>query len=147
MTDRIDAMKTLLTRLVDSREGYRDALDHVESAHIKGILTQFMERRDRNAAEVRAYLVKEGHTVDEDGSLLASAHRSFMDLKDSVTGSEDAATLKEIVRGEKKLLDAYDDALQAAGGADPEYAFLAEQHASLKSAIAQLETRQDLAAE
>ena len=147
MADRIDALKTLLTRLVDSREGYRDALDHVESTHVKGILSQFMERRDRNASEVRAYLVKEGHSVDEDGSLLASAHRTFMDVKDSLTGSDDSATLAEIVRGEKTLLSAYDDALTAAGGADPEYAFLTEQHASLKSAIAQLETRKDLAAE
>jgi uncharacterized protein (TIGR02284 family) len=147
MADRIDALKTLLTRLVDSRKGYRDALDHVESAHIKAILTQFMDRRERNIGEVRAYLTKAGHSVDDDGSLLASAHRAFMDLKDSVTGSDDSATLAEIVRGEKKLLDAYDDALSAAGGADPEYAFLAEQHASLKSAIAQLETRKDLAAE
>ena len=146
-TDRIDAMKTLLTRLIDSREGYRESIDHVESPHIKSIFEEFMARRDRNASEVRQYLVREGHTVDEDGSLLASAHRTFVGLKDKVTGSDDAATLAEVVRGENILLDAYDQALEAAGGMDPEYGFLKEQHASLKSAIAQLETRQDLAAE
>ena len=147
MTDRIDALKTLLTRLVDSREGYRDALDHVESDSMKQLFQQFMERRDRNASEIRAYLTKEGHNVDEDGSLLASAHRTWLDFKDAVTPSDDAATTAEIVRGEKVLLEAYDDALTAAGGTDPEYAFLAEQHASLKSTIAQLEARQDMAAE
>ena len=147
MTDRIDALKTLLTRLVDAREGYRDALDHAESAHIKSVLTQFMERRERNAAEVRSTLARAGHDVEEDGSILAAAHRSFMDLKDTLTGSDDSAVLAEVVRGEKTLLDAYDDALSAAGAGDPEYAFLVEQHASLKSAIAQLETRKDLAAE
>ena len=147
MPDRIDALKTLLTRLIDSREGYRDAIDHVESAHIKGILNEFLQRRDRNASEIRQYLTREGHSVDDDGSMLAAAHRTFMDLKDMVTGSDDAATLAEVVRGEKTLLNAYDDAITAAGGTDPEYQFLVEQHASLKSAIQQLETRQDLAAE
>ena len=147
MTDRIDALKTLLTRLIDAREGYRDALDHVESAHIKQLFQQFMERRDRNASEIRAYLLKEGHNVGDDGSLLASAHRTWLDFKDAVTPSDDAATIAEVVRGEKVLLDAYDDALTAAGGTDPEYAFLAEQHASLKSAVAQMEARRDLAAE
>ena len=147
MTDRIDALKTLFTRLIDSREGYRDAMDHVESPHIKQVFSDFMSRRDRNASELRQYLVKAGHTMDEDGSILAGAHRAFMDIKDWVTPSDDAATLAEVVRGEKVLLDAYDDALTAAGGSDPEYQFLVEQHASLKSAIAQLETRQDLAAE
>lgn len=147
MADRIDTLKTLLTRLVDSREGYRDALDHVESANIKSMFSEFMQRRDSNAAEIRAYLTKEGHSVEEDGSLLASAHRTWMDFKDSVTGSDDSNVIAEVVRGEKKLLDNYDEALQAAGGTDPEFAFLAEQHASLKSTIAQLETRRDLAAE
>ena len=146
MTDRIDALKTLLTRLIDSREGYREAMGHVDSPQMKDVLTQFMDRRERNASEVRSYLVKAGHDVDDDGSLLASAHRSFMDLKDKLT-SGDSATLAEVVRGEKTLLDAYEKALAAAGAADPEYAFLAEQHASLESAIAQLETRKDLAAE
>lgn len=146
-TDRIDAMKTLLTRLVDSREGYRESLDHVKSPHVKSIFEEFMARRDRNASEVRQYLVKEGHTVDEDGSLLASMHRTFTALKDKVTTAEDADTIAEVVRGEKTLLDAYEKALEAAGGMDPEYGFLKEQHASLKAAIAQLETRKDLAAE
>lgn len=146
MTDRIDALKHLFTRLIDSREGYRDAVDHVKSPTIKGIFQEFMQRRDRNASELRQYLVREGHTMDEDGSILASAHRVFLDLKDKVTGSEDAATLAEVVRGEKVLLEAYEDAVEACGATDPEYQFLVEQHASLKSAIQQLEARKDLAA-
>ncbi|WP_308918098.1 PA2169 family four-helix-bundle protein [Jannaschia sp. LMIT008] len=146
MTDRIDALKTLLTRLVDSREGYREARDDVNNAALKSTFDDFIARRDRDAAEIRSYLTREGHSVDEDGSLLASAHRSFMGLKDAVTGSNDATILAEIVRGEKKLLGAYDDALAAAGGTSPEYAWLTEQHSSLRGTIQQLETRQDLAA-
>ncbi|KIT17529.1 ferritin-like domain-containing protein [Jannaschia aquimarina] len=146
MTDRIDALKDLLTRLIDSREGYREALDHVESAHIKTIFQEFMARRDRNASEVRAYLTKAGHNVDDDGSILASAHRTWLGLKDAVTPSNDAATLAEVVRGESALLDAYDNAIEAGAGSDPEYGFLVEQHASLKAAIEQLKAREDLAA-
>jgi uncharacterized protein (TIGR02284 family) len=146
MTDRIDALKTLLTRLVDSREGYREAVDHVESTHIKGLLTELMARRDRDASAVRAHLVKNGHSVDDDGSLLASAHRTFLGFKDKVTSAEDADTLAEIVRGEKSLLNAYDMAITESGATDPEYGFLVEQHNALKTTIEQLETRQDLAA-
>jgi uncharacterized protein (TIGR02284 family) len=146
MTDRIDALKTLLTRLIDSREGYREALDDVTSPAIKTLFTDFMSRRDRNASELRAYLTKEGHSADDDGSILASAHRTFMNLKDMVTSSDDAAVLAEIVRGEKTLLDAYDTAIASAGGGDPEFAFLTAQHSDLKTTIAQLELRKDIAA-
>jgi uncharacterized protein (TIGR02284 family) len=146
MTDRISALKTLLTRLIDSREGYRDSIDRVESPAIKSIFSDFISRRDRDAAELRQFLTAEGHSVDDDGSLLASAHRTFTGLKDSVTSSDDAAVLGEVVRGEKTLLDAYGGALGEAGAVDPEYGFLKQQHASLESHIAQLETRRDIAA-
>lgn len=146
MTDRISALKTLLTRLVDSREGYRDAIDHAESADVKSVLRDFMSRRDRDASEVRAFLNSAGEQVDEDGSMLASAHRVFLDLKDRVTGSDDKAVLEEVVRGEKKLLDAYDDALKAENATDPEYGFLRDQRASLDQAITELKARSNMAA-
>jgi uncharacterized protein (TIGR02284 family) len=147
MSDPIDALKTLLTRLIDSREGYRDALEHVRSPATKSVFEEFMARRDRDASELRATLTTMGHTADDDGSILASAHRTFTNLKDSVTGASDEQTLAEVVRGEKTLLDAYEKALESTGATSPEYAWLAEQHASLKAAIAQLETRHNLAAE
>ena len=146
MADRIDALKTLLTRLIDSREGYREAKDHVSSPRLKDVFESFIARRDRDAAELRAYLVKEGHNIGDDGSLLASAHRTFLDMKDKVSGSEDKAVLQEVIRGEKQLLKSYEEAKDAAGATAPETLFLREQHAALESAISQLETREDLAA-
>jgi uncharacterized protein (TIGR02284 family) len=146
MTAKTKALETLLTRLVDSRDGYKEALDHVSNPSLKATMVEFHQRRERNAEELRGYLTRSGVSVDDDGSLLASAHRTWMGLKDSVTGSDDKSTLQEIVRGEKTLLNSYDDALTEVGAADPEFGFLAEQHASLKQAIAQLETRKDLAA-
>ncbi|GIT92815.1 hypothetical protein JANAI62_32730 [Jannaschia pagri] len=146
MTTRTDALKTLLTRLVDSRDGYTDALDHVDAPHLKSTLSSFLERRQRNADEIRAVLSRMGVEVGDDGSLLASAHRSFVGIKDILTDGDEAAVLAEIVRGEKVLLDAYDEAITAIDGDAPEFAFLVEQHASLSSAIGELEMRKDLAA-
>ena len=146
MATDTSALKKLLTRLIDSRDGYRDAIEHVSSPDMKMTMQSLLERRERNAEELRSYLARAGEQVDDDGSLLASAHRTFMGLRDAVTGSSEQDVLAEVVRGEKTLLDAYDDALAEAGGNDPQYAFLAEQHRSLKAAIAELEARKDLAA-
>ncbi len=146
MTDRISALKNLLTRLVDSRDGYADALEHIESPRIRTVLSDLHARRERNASELRSYLSRAGESVDEDGSLLAAAHRTFTDLKDSLTGTDDEAVLEEIIRGEETLHDAYDKAIEAESGHDPEYAFLVEQHASLKDAIADLKARESRAA-
>ena len=146
MTDRTDALHTLLTRLLDSHAGYEDAIDHVESPALKSTMTELMARRQRNAAEVRSYLERAGETVDSDTSLLADAHRVFLGLKDAVTGSDDATVLAEVVRGEKTLRDAYDAAITAAGGHDPEFDFLVEQHRSLDAVIGEMEQREQRAA-
>jgi uncharacterized protein (TIGR02284 family) len=146
MADKTKTLKTLLTRLIDSRDGYKDALDHVANPALKSTMIEFHRRREQNAEELRAQLTRSGVAVEDDGSLLASAHRTFLDLKDKVTGSDDKAVLSEILRGERSLHDAYDEALNACGPADPEHALLSRQHDSLKQAIAQLETRKDMAA-
>lgn len=146
MIDRTAALQTLLTRLIDSQAGYEDAIDHIHSSGLKATMTDLIARRARNAAEVRGYLERAGETVDSDTSLLADAHRVFLGFKDVVTGSDDAKILAEVVRGEKTLRDAYDDAIAAAGGNDPEFDFLVEQHRSLNAAIADMEQHEQRAA-
>ncbi|MGR3466835.1 MAG: ferritin-like domain-containing protein [Shimia sp.] len=146
MTDRIDALKTLLTRLVDSREGYREVLDDIENPTIKGMIQRFHTHREQYATEIRTALTNAGEKVDEDGSLLASAHRVFVGLRDALS-SGDEAVLAETLRGEKKLVEAYDEAIQAETPADPEYQTLVTQHQVVKQEVGQLETRKDIAAE
>ena len=146
MTDKTAALETLHVRLIDSRDGYADALEHVSNPSLKSTITELHQHRVRDAQALRQHLVAAGADIDEDGSLLAAAHRTFLDLKDKVTGSDDSAILAEIVRGEKQLLEAYDDAREASGAADPAYSVLTEQKAALAQAIAQIEARRDLAA-
>ena len=135
MADRENALSKLYTRLIDSRDGYRDAAERADSAHIKQTLTELGEKRTRDAAELRSHLARMGHELDEDGSILASAHRTFLGIKDSVTGQGDDAIIAEIVRGEESLHDAYHTALEASTPGQPEYAMLKEQHDALYARI------------
>lgn len=141
MTTREDALSTLYTRLVDSRDGYQSAMERAESPFIKGVISDMIDRRTTNAAQIRQFLAGLGQNPSDDGSTLASAHRAFLSLKDSITGSGDEAILNEIVRGEETLLDAYDKAIEAAGPTDPEFAFLREQHQSLKTKVEEFRAR------
>ncbi|MGR3490663.1 MAG: ferritin-like domain-containing protein [Shimia sp.] len=146
MTNRIDALKTLLTRLVDSREGYREILDDIENPTLKGMIQRFHEHRDQYASEIRTALATAGEKVDEDGSLLASAHRVFVGLRDALS-SGDEAVVAETIRGEKKLVEAYDEAIASETATDPEYHTLIKQHQVVKEELGQLEVRKDIAAE
>ena len=47
-----------------------------------------------------------------DGTLLAGAHRAFINLKEAVTGSDDQAIINEIERGEDYLKGKFEAALK-----------------------------------
>ena len=141
MTSREDALSNLYTRLIDSRDGYQAAMERADSPYVKGVIAEMIERRTTNAAQIRQFLAGSGVNPSDDGSTLAAAHRAFLSLKDSVTGSGDEAILNEIVRGEQTLIDAYGKAIDASGATDPEFAFLREQQDGLKTKVEEFRAR------
>ena len=145
MTDKIDALKTLYTRLVDSRDGYEQAKEHADKGAHAQLFADMLQRRRTNAAQVRDYIAKAGGTVDDDGSLLAAAHRQWLNLKDTFTSGDDAV-LAEVVRGEESLLAAYDEAIAATGAGDPELSWLSQQYTDLKMTVDNLKAREARAA-
>ena len=145
MTSREDALSHLYTRLIDSRDGYREALGRADGPAVKNLVAEMMERREADSAQIRQFLAGSGVNPSDDGSTLAGAHRAFLSLKDKVTGRGDGAILAEIVRGEETLVGAYDDAIEASGATDPEFAFLREQQDRLKLKIDELRARAEAA--
>ena len=140
-----DALQSLYTRLVDSADGYRQALESSSDHTYSHIFRDMIARRERNAGELRGYLADRGVEMDDDGSLLAAAHRAFLQLK-SMLMDTDEAVLDEIVRGERELLDAYDAAITPAGATTPEFEFLTQQYESLREKVTELEAMKRRAA-
>ena len=141
MADRKSALKHLHTRLHDSVDGYEAALERTDSPYIKNVIEDMLTRRRTAVAEVHKYLSGMGVEVDHDGSLLGDAHRGFLKLKDAVTGGGDDAVMEEIVRGEESLADAYETAIDEAGGTDPEFMWLQQQHAAVKAKVEEFRAR------
>jgi uncharacterized protein (TIGR02284 family) len=56
-----------------------------------------------------------GGNPEDDGSVLAAAHRAFLSLKDKVTGSDDKAIIAEVDHGETYLANKWEAALKDDG--------------------------------
>lgn len=141
MTDRTSAMKNLHTRLHDSIEGYKAAMERTDSPYLKEVMSDMVTRRTSAMQELHTYMTAQGIEASHDTSTLADVHRSFLKLKDSVTGAGDEAVLNEIVRGEETLLDAYDKAIGETGASDPEFRFLVDQREQLKIKVDEFRAR------
>ena len=100
--------------LVDSRKGYMEAAERVEDDRVKGLLTAFAQERATLEAAVDAELrVQDPDAGHRDGGTIkGDLHRAWMDLRDSLTKSENANVLNECERGEGYLLMRYDEVLK-----------------------------------
>ena len=140
MSEVKDELKDVLTRVVDSADGYEAAAKDASEGRFKTMFLEKAQERRGYAGEIRNHLSGLGETVDEDGSLLAAAHRVFVDLRNTVTGSDDSQILAEVDRGESTLLKEYDDALEDIPASDPAYDLLSRQRESVNQTISQVKT-------
>jgi uncharacterized protein (TIGR02284 family) len=133
MSDYKDVLKKLHTRIIDSLEGYKSALEQTdEGMTFTSYLNRRIAEREEFHTRLHQQLGVEGIEVSESGSAAAAAHRGWLSLRDAVTGG-DEAVYDEIINGETALLENYDDAIDATRG-KPGYDFLADQRTAVQRA-------------
>jgi len=100
--------------LVDSRKGYREAAERVEDDRIKGLLMSFANERGALEQAVDQQLRAQDPQAEhrDGGTIKGDLHRAWMDLRDSLSKSENANVLSECERGEEYLLMRYEEVLK-----------------------------------
>lgn len=145
MKSETEALSDLYSVLIDSRDGYEEAAKLVDNPRLDGLFSDLSEKRAEDAREVRAFLHGAGVDLDDDGSILASAHRQFLNLKDSLSG-DDASIVAEVIRGEEALLKAYDEAITPMTADSDAYNFATHHYERLRERIAELKDEKRKAA-
>ncbi len=109
--DTIKALNYLIGTCIDGENGYREAAEEAGSSELKTQLARFGQQRTQFRGELEQEVIRLGGDPKESGSAGASLHRTWLNVRDAVTGKGDAAIIKESQRGEKVALDNYDDVL------------------------------------
>ncbi len=138
MADKTDILKTLHTRVIDSRDGYREAREHVDGTEAGTFVDRCIEEREGFHQAIHRQLDSEGVSVEDKGSAAATAHRGIFKIRD-VLSSGNSGIYAECARGDGYLKSAYDDAIEATKG-DPAWEFLVEQRAKVEAAVKEAET-------
>lgn len=100
--------------LVDSRKGYMEAAERAEEQQVKELLASFAQERVALEREVDDELRKQGPESErhEGGTIKGGLHRAWMDIRDSISSSDNANVLSECERGEEFLLMRYEEVLK-----------------------------------
>lgn len=104
-------LQEVLTRYVDSRDGYLQASKLVPQEALARSFELIAQRRDLIASKVAALIEDQGYRPDEDGSPEASVHRWWLRVRDKMTDQEADAILAGCVRGETELVRTLNAAL------------------------------------
>lgn len=113
--DGIDpaALRALSAYLHDSHIGYDQGRRLTSDRFLRIEFAELAEKREKMAQEVDALLRQKDEAPRKGGSTLGAAHRVFLDLKGSLFGQGRNRVLREVVRGEAALEDAFGEALDA----------------------------------
>jgi uncharacterized protein (TIGR02284 family) len=107
----IKVLNSLIETTLDSADGYSQAASNAGASQYQSLFAQFADERRQVVTDLQGQVRVLGGTPEDDGSVLAAAHRKFLDLRDHLTKG-DEAVINEVERGEDFIKAKYEDALE-----------------------------------
>lgn len=112
-TDKdVIALNELIETTIDSADGYEQAASTAQDQELAQLFRRFASERRSVVADLRSHVVRLGGTPEDDGTLLAAAHRQFLNLR-SAFDSDTRTAVNEVERGEDYIKEKYEVALRA----------------------------------
>lgn len=114
MTDSKDEiiLNSLIATTLDSVDGYRKAGGQADNQQLRSIFNDRANEREQVVRKLQESVRTAGGNPEDDGTVLADAHRVFLSLRDAVTGDrDDDAIVAEVERGEDYIKGKFDTAL------------------------------------
>ena len=110
----VTTLNSLIATTVDSINGYQESADAVENPKFREMFQELARDRQQVVPQLQAAVARMGGNPEDDGTVLAAAHRTFVDLKSAITGRDDKAVINEVERGEDHIKHRYEAALNDA---------------------------------
>lgn len=108
----INVLNSLIATTRDSIEGYRDAAEQANNDQYASMFRHFAEQRQRVVGELENTVRQAGGDPEDSGTFSGAAHRTWLDLRNAVTGTDDKAVIAEVERGEDHLKEKYEEAME-----------------------------------
>jgi len=107
----ISTLNSLIATTIDSVDGYTEAAKANETGRFSGLFRSGASERRNVATRLQQEVRNLGGTPEDDGTVLAQAHRLFLNLKAVVTGHDDKAVINEVEAGEDHIKAKFEDAI------------------------------------
>lgn len=134
-SESINALNNLLARTYDAENGYKEAAKNVESLSLSQTFKANAEKRYTFGHEIKDCIKALGGTPNKGQTLEGKIHQVWMDIRSTFASNDETAILKEVERGERDALVAYDDALDTLSKGTAEYIKIENQRKQIEQVI------------
>jgi uncharacterized protein (TIGR02284 family) len=110
----IHVLNGLIETTLDSADGYREAASEAEEAGFRTLFERRSFERQQVAAVLQGAVRTLGGEPEDDGSILAKAHRAFLDVKHALL-RDDHAVVSSVETGEDFIRNKFESALDDSG--------------------------------
>jgi uncharacterized protein (TIGR02284 family) len=107
----IATLNNLIETCKDGQNGFQAAAEGIKTSELKTLFHTYSQQRAAFAGELQGEVRRLGGDAEQTGSLAATLHRGWINIKSAVTGEDEAAVISECERGEDSAVSNYQDAL------------------------------------
>lgn len=132
----IHVLNDLIETTIDNADGYAEAARASQSPRFSITFHERASERRLVATRLQQKVEELGGTPEDDGSVLASAHRMFTNLRRSL--HDETAVIDEVERGEDQIRHKFEDALDDEDVTAPTHALIADAFRSVRSGHEQM---------
>lgn len=104
-------LNALTATLLDSIAGYQKSAGDAADARLADTFNARARERRWAVTKLQAAVAQEGGTPESEGTLLAGAHRAFLNLRETAGPRDDKTIVREVERGEDYLKERFETAL------------------------------------
>ena len=108
----IDILNSLIATTLDSADGYAEAAKDAKSQSLVTLFRDRSTERRQIASILQQRVRLLGGEPEDDGTVLASAHRMFVNLRATLTSSDNQSVVEEVERGEDHIKSKFEDAMK-----------------------------------
>jgi uncharacterized protein (TIGR02284 family) len=128
----IRVLNDLVEITIDSADGYAEAARDAQAQSYSATFQSRASERRRIAARLQHQVQVLGGDAERGGSVLASAHRMFVNLRQTMSAG-DHAVVAEVERGEAYIRKQFEQALRDSTLSAPTRAVISDSYRLVKS--------------
>lgn len=143
--ETVNILQELLQKNYDAEAGYKQIMQKANNSLLKNWLQIKAKQRSHFANQLDSLIRDLNATPANDGTLLGSAHRAWIDLKTTLSSNTDEAILEECIRGEQASVKEYEKQLEKVSNYSDVNDVIYGQLVSVKTALNTVKRLEDIA--